>query len=150
MMLSSKHFTFQCQHQIKRNLVIFADTVVGEQDVSQMPTHQIRFDDGIFFFFSFILTLFNHGSQFDGDQLLNILFPFSRNPEQEEGRISILQPSQKYIPLALNLLKFIFAMTRRMNKIIRDSPQDTSHMDMCQGKALFEALQSSYNTNTIR
>ena len=41
-------------------------------------------------------------------------------------------------------------MSRKINKIMRDSPQDTSHMDMCQGKALFEALQSPYNMNTIK
>ena len=49
MMLSSKHFTFDCQHQIKRNIVKFDDTSVSEQDISQMVTHQIKFDDGIFF-----------------------------------------------------------------------------------------------------
>ena len=71
MVYSSKRFTFECQNQIKRNIVTFDDTAVGEQDVGQMPTHQIRFNDGIFFFYSLIITLFNHGSQFDSDQLLN-------------------------------------------------------------------------------
>ena len=52
MMLSSKYFTFDCQHQIKRNVVKFDDTSVSDQDVSQMATQQIRFDDGIYFFMS--------------------------------------------------------------------------------------------------
>ena len=73
-----------------------------DQDINQMATHQIRFDDGIFFFFSLIITLLNHGSQFDAGQLLNIFFPFSKNPEREEGRICSLQPSQKYVPFALS------------------------------------------------
>ena len=146
---SSKHFTFECAHQIKCNLVTFDDTVVGEQDVSQMATHQIRFDDGIFFFFSFIITLLNHGSQFDAHQFLNILFPVSQNPEQEEGRICILQPSVKYLPFALDLLKFLYAMTRRINNMMRDCENETIHMDMCQGMALFEALRT-INATTIK
>ena len=93
LVMSSKHFTFECQGQIKRNVVTFADTSVTDQAVNQMATHQIRFDDGIFFFFPLIITLLNHGSQFDADQLLNIFFPFSKNPEREEGRICSLQPS---------------------------------------------------------
>ena len=123
MMLSSKHFTFKCQNQIKRNIVTFNDTSVGEQEISQMATHQVRFDDGIFFFMSFLMTMFNHGSQFDADQLLNIFFPFNKNPEYEEGRICIFQPGQKYIPFALSLLKYIYAMSKRMNKIMRDTAE---------------------------
>ena len=49
MMFLSRHFTFDCQHQMKRNVIKFDDTSVNEQYVSQMATHQIRFDDGIFF-----------------------------------------------------------------------------------------------------
>ena len=52
--MSSKHFTFECQSQIKRN-VTFDGTSVTDQDVNQMATHQIRFDDGIFFFFRLLL-----------------------------------------------------------------------------------------------
>ena len=95
------------------------------------------------------MTMFNHGSQFDADQLLNIFFPFSKNPEYEEGRICIFQPGQKYISFALSLLKYIYAMSKRMNKIMRDTAERTNHMDLCQGKALFEALKS-YNTNTMK
>ena len=32
---------------------------------------------------------------------------------------------------------------------MRDSLEQTNHMDLCQGKALFAALQG-YNTNTIK
>ena len=55
LVMSSKHFTFECQSQIKRNVVTFDDTFVTDQDVNQMDTHQIRFDDGIFFFFHLLL-----------------------------------------------------------------------------------------------
>ena len=44
----SKHFTFECQSQIKRHVKIFDDSSVSDQDVSEMPMHQIRFDDGIY------------------------------------------------------------------------------------------------------
>ena len=40
-------------------------------------------------------------------------------------------------------------MSRQMNKIMRDCPKETTHMDLCQGKALFEALQN-YNINTAK
>ena len=91
----------------------------------------------------------NHGSQFDADQLLNIFFPFSKNPEREKGRICSLQPSQKYIPFALSFLKFMFAICKRVNKVTRDSFKETHHMDMCQGKALFEVL-NGHNLNSVR
>ena len=44
-----------------------------------MPTHQIRFDDGIFFLITLITTIFNHGSQLDPHQLVNILLPLTLN-----------------------------------------------------------------------
>ena len=91
--------------------------------------------------------LLNHDSQFDADQILNIFLPFSKNLEDEEGRICILQPGHKYANFALKILRFTYAMSRRMNKILRDCPKETSHMDLCQGKALFEASQN-YNVNT--
>ena len=80
MAMSSKHFTFDCQAQIKRNNVTFDNTSVAEQEVGQMATHQIRFDDGIFFFFSSLLMLSNHGSQFDAHQILNIFSHLVRTP----------------------------------------------------------------------
>ena len=149
MVCSSKHFTFECQNQIKRNIVTFDDTAGGKQDVGQMPTRQIRFDDGIFFFYSVIITLFNHRSQLDADQLLNIFLPFSKNSEQEEGRICIFQPTQKCTLFVLNLLKFIFAVCKRINKLMRNTSGGTNHMDFCQAKALFEALKTC-NTHTIK
>ena len=95
------------------------------------------------------MMLLNHSSQFDADQILNIFLLFSKNPEQEEGRRCVLQPGHKYVNFALKILQFIHAMSRRMNKIMRDCPKETTHMDLCQGKALFEALQN-YNINTAK
>ena len=46
--MSSKNFTFECQSQIKRKVTIFDDSICNEQDVSNMPTHQICFNDGVF------------------------------------------------------------------------------------------------------
>ena len=83
--MSSKHFTFECQSQIKRQIKIFHDSRVSDVDITDMPTHQIRFDDGIFFLLSLITTIFNHGSQLNAHQLLNIILPFSKNPELDEG-----------------------------------------------------------------
>ena len=76
--MSSKNFMFECQSQIKRKITIFEDSICSEQDVSEMPTHQIRFDDGIFFLITLITTIFNHGSQLDPHQLVNILLPFKK------------------------------------------------------------------------
>ena len=72
-----------------------------------------------------------------------------KNPEHEEGRICSLQPNQKYIPFALSFLKFMLAMCKRVNKVMRDTFEETNHMDMCQGKALFEVL-SGHNLNSVR
>ena len=93
--------------------------------------------------------LLNHGSQFDAHQLLNILFPFSKNPETEEGRICIMQPCHKHTPFAMSILKYIHAVSHRINKVMRDSSEKMHHMDSCQGKAIFTILQS-YNMNTIK
>ena len=46
--MSSANFTFECLSQIKRQITIFDDGICSDQDVSSMPTHQVRFDDGIF------------------------------------------------------------------------------------------------------
>ena len=77
----SKHFTFEGQSQIKRHVKIFDDSSVSDQDVSEMSTHQIRFDDGIYFLLSLITTILNHGSQLDAHQLVNIFLSFSKNPD---------------------------------------------------------------------
>ena len=144
MTMSSEHFTFECQNQIKINIFTFDDTSVADQEVNQMATH------GIFFLFSsIILALLNHRSQFDAHQLLNIFFPFNKNPECKEGRICSLQPSQKYILFALNFLKFIFVTCKRVNGIMRDTFEETNHMDFCKGKALFEVL-NGYNLNSVQ
>ena len=123
-------------------------TNVSEQDASQMPTHQIRFDDGIFFLLSFITTIFSHGSQLDAHQLLNILLPFSKNPEKEEGRICMIQPVKQHTSYMFKLLKFVFAMSKRINKVMRDIATETYHMDLCQGKAFHEVICKN-NTQNI-
>ena len=60
-----------------------------------MPTHQIRFDDGIFFLVTLITTIFNHGSQLDPHQLVNILLPFNKNPDSDIIICYILLPFNK-------------------------------------------------------
>ena len=75
--MSAKHFTFECQSQIKRHVKIFDDSICSEQEPTDMPNHQLRFDDGIFFLLSLITTLFNPGSEFDANQPVNIFLPFS-------------------------------------------------------------------------
>ena len=132
MVFSSQHCTFDCQHSIKRGkLVTFDDTHLGDQQPENMATHQIRFDGGIFLCLSLITILFNHGSQVDPHQLLNMLCPFSRNPEIE-GRICIIQPSHKCAPYALNILRFVYAMCKRVNRVMRDTVNESNHMDCCQ------------------
>ena len=76
--MSSKNFTFECQSQIKCKVAIFDDSICSEQDVSSMPTHQIRFDDDVFFLLSLITVVFNYGSQLDPHQLVNIILPFNK------------------------------------------------------------------------
>ena len=90
--MSSKHFTFECQSQLKRKVTIFYDSSCNDQDVSTMPTHQIRFDDGIFYLMSLITLIFNHGSQLDANQLVNILLPYGKNPDIEISRRCTIQP----------------------------------------------------------
>ena len=46
--MSSANFTFECQSRIKRQITIFDDGICSDQDVSSMPTHQVRFDGGSF------------------------------------------------------------------------------------------------------
>ena len=146
--MSSKNFTFECQSQIKRKITIFEDSICSEQDVSEMPTHQIRFDDGVFFLITLITTIFNHRSQLDPHQLVNILLPFNKNPDSDiVGRKCTLQPSKAYQPVLLKLLQYTYCMCKRVNDLMKDSEETLGHMDVCLGKALFEVV-SSYDTNT--
>ena len=147
--MSSKHFTFECQSQIKRHVKIFDDSSVSDQDVSEMSTHQIQFDDGIYFLLSLITTILNHGSQLDAHQLVNIFLPFSKNPDLDLGRICAIQPFKQHLPIILNLLKFIFALSRRANKFMKDINNDTNHMDICQGKAFHDVI-TNYNTQSAK
>ena len=146
--MSSKNFTFECQSQIKRKITIFEDSICSEQDVSEMPTHQIRFDDGVFFLITLITTIFNHGSQLDPHQLVNILLPFNKNPDSDiVGRKCTIQPSKAYQPVLLKLLQYTYCMCKRVNDLMKDSEETLGHMDVCLGKALFEVV-SSCDTNT--
>ena len=122
---------------------------VSDQDVSSMPNHQIHFDDGIYFLLSLITTLFNHGSQFDAHQLLNIFLPFSKNPDIDLGRICTIQPTKQHLPLMGDLLRFVFAMSRPVNALMKDTNEPTPHMDACQGKAFFDVI-SGYNINSAK
>ena len=141
--MSSKHFMFECQSQIKRQIKIFDDSSCSEQTVSSMPNHQIRFDDGIFFLLSLITVVFNHISQLDAKQLVNIFLPYSKNPDVELG----IQPARAHLSTMLNPLRFIFAMSKQVNNIMKDANEVLGHMDVCQGRALSEVI-SNYDTNT--
>ena len=146
--MSSKNFTFECQSQIKRKITIFEDSICSEQDVSEMPTDQIRFDDGVFFLITLITTIFNHGSQLDPHQLVNILLPLNKNPDSDiVGRKCTIQPSKAYQPILLKLLQYTYCMCKRVNDLMKDSEETLGHMYVCLGKALFKVV-SSYDTNT--
>ena len=110
--MSSAHFTFECQSQIKRQIKI-----CDEQDISSMPNHQIRFDDGIFFMLSLITVLFNHGSKLDAHQLVNMFLPYTKNPNRELGRQCTIQPACAYLTHMLSTLRFIYAMSKRINVV---------------------------------
>ena len=87
----SQHCIFKCQDNIKQgNLQMFDDSHLFEQDVENMTAHQSRVDNGMFLLLSLIPLLFNHASQFDAQQLVNMLFSFSTNLESEEGPICII------------------------------------------------------------
>ena len=142
--MSSKDFTFDVKSQITRTIKKLDASSVKDQLVSDMPLHQFRFDDQIFSLMTLILTLFNHGSAFDADQLVNMILPFSTNPERE-GRICIIQPSKGHIPYILDILRYVYAMSRRVNRLLND--RDDGHMDSAQGLTLFKVM-NKFNTST--
>ena len=146
--MSSKNFTFECQSQIKQKITIFEDSICSEQDVSEMPTHQIRFDDDALFLITLITTIFNHGSQLDPHQLVNILLPLNKNSDSDiVGRKCTIQPLEAYQPVLLKLLQYTYCMCKRVNHLMKDSEETLGHMDVCLGKALFKVV-SSYDTDT--
>ena len=144
--MSSKDFTFDVKSQITRFIKKLDGSSVKDQLVSDMPLHQFRFDDQIFSLMTLIITLFNHGSAFDADQLVNMILPFSTNPERE-GRICIIQPSKGHLPYILDILRYIYAMSRRVNRLLNDS--NDGHMDSAQGLTLFKVM-SKFNTNVSK
>ena len=143
--MSSKDFTFDVKSQITRTIKKLDMSSVKDQLVGDMPLHQFRFDDQIFSLMTLILTLFNHGSDFDADQLVNVILPFSINPERE-GRICVIQPSKGHIPYILDILCYVYAMSQRVNRLRNDS-NDGQHKDSAQGLTLFKVM-NTFNTST--
>ena len=142
--MSSEDFTFDVKSQITRSIKKLDGNSVKDQLVNDMPLHQFQFDDQIFSMMTLILTLFNHGSAFDADQLVNMVLPFSTNPERE-GRICVIQPPKGHLPYILDILRYIYAMSRRVNRLLNDSNDE--HMDSAQGLTLFKVM-NKFNTNT--
>ena len=119
--MSSKNFTFECQSQIKIKITIFDNSSCSDQDVSSMPTHQIRFDDGIFYLMSLMTLIFNHASQLDANQLVNILLPYNKSPDIEIWRKCTIQPARAYQSTMLSTLQFVYAMSKKINAMMKDS-----------------------------
>ena len=81
------------------------------------------------------------------NQLVNILLPYNKNPDIEIGRKCTIQPARAYQSTMLSTLQFVYAMSKRINATMKDSNDTLGHMDVCQGKALFDVI-SGYNVNT--
>ena len=96
---------------------------------------------------SLITMLFNHGSQLDAHQLVNIFLPYNKNPDKEIGRLCTIQPTHAYLHTVLQTLRFIYAMSKRVNGIMKDANETLGHMDVCQGKALYDVI-GGYDVNT--
>ena len=146
--MSSKDFIFDVKSQITRTVKTLDGSIISDQLVSEMPMHQYRFDDQIMSLMTLIPVLFNHGSSFDADQLVNILLPHSSNPEKD-GRICIIQPTKAHIPFMRNLLRYVYAMSKRMHRLMADDVKPNKHMDKAQGTSLFSIL-SKCNTNVAK
>ena len=144
--MSSKDFTFDVKSQIKRSIKKLDGSSVKDQLVSDMPLHQFLFNDQIFSLMTLIITLFNNGSAFNADQLVNMILPFSTNPERE-GRICVIQPSKGHLPYILDILRYIYSMSRRVNRLLNDS--NDGHMVSAQGLTLFKVM-SKFNTNASK
>ena len=148
LVMSSKDFTFEVKSQITRTVKSLDGSIISDQLVSEMPMHQYRFDDQIMSLMTLVPVLFNHGSSFDADQLVNILLPHSSNPEKD-GRICIIQPTKQHIPFMHNLLRYIFAMSKRMHRLMADDIKPNKHMDKAQGASFFSVI-GKCNTNVAK
>ena len=148
LIISSKDFTFEVKSQITRTVKSLDGSIISDQLVSEMPMHQYRFDDQIMSLMTLVPVLFNHGSSFDADQLVNILLPHSSNPEKD-GRICIIQPTKQHIPFMHNLLRYIFAMSKRMHRLMADDIKPNKHMDKAQGASFFSVI-GKCNTNVAK
>ena len=47
----------------------------------------------------------------------------------------------------LQTLQFVYAISKRINSLMKDCNGPQDHMDVCQGKALFDVV-SEYDVNT--
>ena len=47
----------------------------------------------------------------------------------------------------LQTLQFVYAISKRINSLIKDCNDRQNHMDVCQGKVLFDIV-SEYDVNT--
>ena len=83
-------------------------------------------------------------SQLDANQLV---LPYNKNPDIEIGRNCTIQPAHAYQSTMLSTLQFIYAMSKRINAMMKDSNDTLDHMDVCQEKALFDVI-SGYDVNT--
>ena len=146
--MSSKDFIFDVKSQITRTVKTLEGSIISDQLVSEMPMHQYRFDNQIMSLMTLIPVLFNHGSSFDADQLVNILLPHSSNPEKD-GRICIIQPTKAHIPFMHGILRYIYAMSKRMHRLMADDVKPNKHMDKAQGASLFSIL-SKCNANVAK
>ena len=81
------------------------------------------------------------------NQLVNILLPYNKNLDIEIGRKCTIRPARAYQSTMLSTLQFIYAMSKRINAMMKDSNDTLGHMDVCLGKALFDVI-SGYNVNT--
>ena len=58
-----------------------------------------------------------------------------------------IQPSRVYHKVMLQTLQFIYAISKRINLLMKDCNGPQDHMDVCQGKGLFDVV-SGYDVNT--
>ena len=65
--------------------------------------------------------IFNHASQLDANQLVNILLPYNKSPDIEIGRRCTIQPARAYQSTMLSTLQFVYAMSKKINAMMKDS-----------------------------
>ena len=58
-----------------------------------------------------------------------------------------IQLSRVYRKVMLQTLQFLYAVSKRINSLMKDCNGPQDHMDVCQGKVLFDVV-SGYDVNT--